>query len=130
MKIEVKTKNVKKKKRIRTFIDRKIHAVLDRMDSRIKNVSVRLDDQSKTSSEFIGDCRIDVDLFNRRRVHVAAKGESVFECIMNAIRKVEQAVKHELDRSRSAANVRHQQNKRSFVEYVEEVSAADFATTE
>ena len=131
MKIEIYAKNVKNKKQVQGFIGHKVHTALDRLDSRIKQVSCRINDKSKNQSEFIGDCRIDVDLFPRRSVHVAAKGDSVFECIVNAIRKMEQAVKHELDRGRSSSNIRHQQNKRNFVDFVEKLTLRDeLAATE
>ncbi|MFK7767886.1 MAG: HPF/RaiA family ribosome-associated protein [Mariniblastus sp.] len=130
MKIEVKTKNVENKQRTQRFVENTVHSALERLASRIKQVSVRLDDDSKGNSEFIGSCRIDVSLFPRRRVHVAATGETIHECVVNAIRKMEQAVKHEIDRSRSASNVRHQQNKRRFVEYVEELSEVEFESAD
>jgi len=116
MKIEIKTKNVKSEKMVREFIERKVHFALDRIEDRIKRVTVRLEDQTKNSALFDGCCRIEVDLIPRGHVHVSAKGESKFDCVLKAIRKMEHAVKHSIDRHRTAANIRHQKSKRSAIE--------------
>lgn len=116
MKIEIKTKNVKNEKPVLEFIAKKIHTALDRVDGRVNQVTVRLEDETKDSNRFDGNCRIEVELHPRGHVHVSATSETAYDCISQAIRKMEHAVKHLLDRHRQSSKARHQQGKREFIE--------------
>ncbi len=112
MKIEIKTKNVKSEIMVREYIERKVHFALDRINDRINRVTIRLEDETKDSALFDGSCRIEIELQPRGHVHVSAVGESTFDCVLKAIRKMEHAVKHDIDRHRTAAKIRHQKSKR------------------
>lgn len=125
MKIEILTKNIKNQEMVREYIQRKVHFAMDRIGERIKSVFVRIEDQTKASPAFDGVCRIEVDLLPRGHVHVSATGESVFDCVLQAIRKMEHAVKHDIDRHRRSSKIRHQNTKREFVESLEERFDAD-----
>lgn len=116
MKIEILAKNVKNEEMVRSFIQRKVDFALDRVETRIKNVVVRIEDETKTSPAFDGICKIEVDMLPRGHVHVSATGESVFDCVLQAIRKMEHAVKHDIDRRRRSSKIRHSNSKREFVE--------------
>lgn len=120
MKIEVKTKNVINDGPVREFIDRKVKIALERIESHVRSVTVRLEDEKgKNKSIFDGLCRIEVDLEPKGDVHVSAHGESAFDCVQQAIRKMEHAVKHDLDRHRKSSKIRHQQTKRKMNESLE-----------
>lgn len=116
MKIEIITKNVKDEPMVRGYIERKVHFALDRLDARIDSVTVRLEDETRNSSLFDGACRIEVELNPRGHVHVSSNGESVFDCVLKAVRKMEHAVKHDIDRHRTSAKIRHQKAKRNQVD--------------
>ena len=116
MKIEIKTKNVKNDGAVREFAKRKLHSALDRIEERIEDVTLRLEDETKDSSLFDGNCRIEVDLRPRGHIHVSAKSDSAFDCVIQAIRKMEHAVKHDIDRHRRAKRIRHQKSKRTFLD--------------
>ncbi|MFK7769001.1 MAG: hypothetical protein AB8B55_17395 [Mariniblastus sp.] len=117
MKIEIKTKSIKNDKMVREFTQRKVHFALDRIDARVASVVVRLEDEkAKTDLVFEGSCKIAVELHPRGHIHVSAKGESAFDCVLQAIRKMEHAVKHDIDRHRRSSRVRHQQAKRPVLE--------------
>lgn len=120
MKIEIVTKNIKNEPMVREYIQRKVHFALDRIEARVRNVVVRIEDETRASPAFDGVCRIEVDLVPRGHVHVSANGESVFDCVLQAIRKMEHAVKHDIDRHRKSSKIRHQNAKRTFVESLEE----------
>lgn len=113
MKIEIITKNVKNELMVREYIQRKVHFAIDRVDSRVDHVTVRIEDETKNSAAFDGLCRIEIDLHPRGHLHVSSKGETVFDCALQAIRKMENAVKHEIDRGRQSSNIRHQGGKRN-----------------
>ena len=125
MKIEIKTKNVKNESMVREYVERKVHFALDRIDARVEKVTVRLEDETKDSNKFDGSCRIEVEIHPRGHIHVSSIGESTYDCVLQAVRKMEHAVKHELDRSRTSARIRHQQAKRTFND-----SLSDFARAE
>lgn len=113
MKIEIITKNIKNDSMVREYIESKVHFALGRIDARVSSITVRLEDQkSKTDSMFDGRCRIEVELDPRGHIHVSSRGESTFDCVLQAIRKMEHAVKHDIDRHRTSSRVRHQQAKR------------------
>lgn len=116
MKIEIRTKNVHNEPMVREYIERKVHFALDRIDARVDKVTIRLEDQTKDSKKFDGVCRIEVEVHPRGHVHVSSTGESTYDCVLQAIRKMEHAVKHDIDRHRRSAKIRHQQAKRSFRE--------------
>jgi ribosome-associated translation inhibitor RaiA len=124
MKIEIKTKNVKNDAMVRSFIQRKVHFALDRIDARVESVTVRLEDEkAKTDAVFDGDCRIDVEITPKGHIHVSANGESTFDCVLQAVRKMEHAVKHNIDRHRRSSRVRHQQAKRAVNESLQMIDA-------
>lgn len=112
MKIEIVTKHLSNDAAIRTFIERKIHFALDRINARVRQVTVRLEDESSSSDAFGGSCRIDAALSPMGQVHVSARGGTPFDSVLQAARKMEHAIKHDIDRHRRSARVRHQQAKR------------------
>lgn len=116
MKVEIKTKNIENESMVREFVDRKVHFALDRIAARIDTVVVRLEDETKESPMFDGICRIEVNLVPSGHVHVSANGDSVFDCALVAIRKMEHAVKHDIDRHRTSARVRHEKSKRDILD--------------
>ncbi len=114
MKIEIKTKHIKNDSMARKFIQRKVHFALDRIDARVDAVTVRLEDEkAKTNAVFDGVCRIEVDLQPRGHIYVSSHGESAFDCVLQAVKKMEHAVKHDIDRHRRSSRIRHQQIKRA-----------------
>ncbi len=119
MKIEILTSNIKNENMVREFIDRKVSFALNRIGARIGSVTVRLEDETRDSAAFDGLCRIDVKLQPRGYVHVSSRGESASDCILQAVRKMENAVKHELDRHLISAATRHQKTKRAILETLE-----------
>ena len=108
--IDIKTKNLNDKSKVTRFIESKTHSALDRIEERIAKVTIRLEDETKDSNRFDGVCRIEVDVHPRGHIHVSSSGESFYDCILQATRKMEYAVKHEIDRSRKSAKIRHQQS--------------------
>lgn len=130
MRIEIKTKNVKQKNRVQNFVAHKIQSATNRLSSRIKTIRVRLEDNSKSQSEFVGQCRIEVQLNPKGRVHVAARGDSIYECIVNAVRKMEHTVKSDIDRHRSSARIRHKQNRWATVEHYQDAMDGEPAIAE
>lgn len=116
MKIEIITKHVTNEPMVRQYIERKVHFAMDRIDSRVDKVIVRLEDETKDSNKFDGVCRIEVEVHPRGHIHVSATGESTYDCILQAVRTMEHAVKHDIDRYRRSAKIRHQQTKRTFRE--------------
>ena len=116
MKLEIATKNVVRESMVREYIHRKVQFALDRFEDHVREVVVRLEDETKDSPMFRGLCSIEVRLEPRGQVHVSARGESSYDCVLNAIRKMEQAVKHDIDRHRRGARIRHEGAKRDFVE--------------
>ena len=116
MKIEIKTKHVNNEPMVREYIERKVHFALDRIDARVDKVTVRLEDETRDSNKFDGMCRIEVEVHPRGHIHISSTGESTYDCILQAVRKMEHAVKHDIDRNRRSARIRHQQTKRSFRE--------------
>jgi len=120
VKIEIITKNVKGESSVRQFVERKVHFALDRIDARVDQVVVRLEDETKDSKLFDGTCKIEVDIRPRGHIHVSAHGESTYDCVLQAVRKMEHAVKHDIDRHRRSSKIRHQQVKRSVLESLDE----------
>lgn len=120
MKIEIVTKNVKDESVVREYIQRKVHGALDRLDDRIRSVTVRLQDETRDSNAFDGLCTIEVELSPKGHIHVSSHGESAFDSVQQATQKMENAVKHDLDRHRNSANVRHRNNKREILESMSE----------
>ncbi|MEM7452871.1 MAG: HPF/RaiA family ribosome-associated protein [Planctomycetota bacterium] len=108
MKIDIRTRNIENENMAREYIERKVHFALDRIDARIQKVTVRLDDETKDSSRFDGLCRIEIDVHPRGQLFVSSRGDSIYDCVLQAVRKMEHAVKHDLDRHRSSSRIRHQ----------------------
>ena len=108
MKVEIRTRNVDNENMAREYIERKVHFALDRIDARINSVTVRLEDETKDSGRFDGHCRIEIEVSPRGRLHVSARGDSIYDCVLQAVRKMENAVKHEIDRNRTSSSIRHQ----------------------
>ena len=115
MKIEIVTRNINNEPMVREYIQRKVHFAVDRINTRISHITVRLEDETRNSPAFDGLCQIDVVLEPRGHIHVSAHGESAFDCILQATRKMETAIKHDIDRNRRSAKIRHQKSKRSFI---------------
>jgi ribosome-associated translation inhibitor RaiA len=91
LKIEIVTKNVENDSMVREYIQQKVHFAMGRIGSRVKCVTVRLEDETKDSGSFDGNCRIEIDMKPRGHIHVSSKGESAFDCVLQAIRKMEHA---------------------------------------
>ena len=125
MNIEIVTKNLKNEKQVHEFIEQKVHSALDRIDARVSHVTVRLEDQTRNSDAFDGACRIDLTLNPSRHVHVSAHGDSAFDSVLQATRKMEHAAKHDIDRHRRAPRIRHQQTKQKFYSSLSEQSEVD-----
>ena len=109
MKIEVVTKNVDNETALREFIHRKVHFALDRHDARVGRVVVRLEDETPGRAVFDGLCQIDLSVLPHGDLHVSARSDSPEDCILQATRKMEHALKHDLDRHRQSARARHMQ---------------------
>ena len=116
MKIEIVNKHVSNEPMVREYILRKIQFATDRLASRISHVTVRLEDETRGSAAFDGRCQIEVTMIPRGHVHVSANGESVYDCVLQAIRKMEHAVKNDIDRNRRSSKIRHQRAKRAFID--------------
>ena len=125
LKIEIVTKNVENDSMVREYIQQKVHFAMGRIGSRVKCVTVRLEDETKDSGSFDGNCRIEIDMKPRGHIHVSSKGESAFDCVLQAIRKMEHAVKHDIDRNRRSSSIRHQNAKRDFIESLPSEPAAN-----
>ncbi len=130
MKIEIKTKNVKNEPMVRGYIEKKVHFALDRTDARIDKVKVRLEDETKDSKRFDGSCRIEVEMRPRGHVHVSSSGDSAYDCVLQAVRKMEHAVKHDIDRHLRSAKIRHQKSKRTFIRSLPKLPIEQQATSE
>ena len=120
MKIEIKTKHVSNEQMVREYIVQKVEFALNRIGARVDKVTVRLEDETKDSKKFDGSCRIEVEVHPRGHIHVSSTGESTYDCVLQAVRKMEHAVKHEIDRTRTSARIRHQHTKRQFIESLPE----------
>lgn len=116
MKIEIITKHIKNEAMVREYIERKVHFALDRIDARIERVTVRLEDETRDSKRFDGSCQIDIDMHPRGHIRISSNGESIYDSVLQGVRKMEKAVKHEIDRNRNSSRIRHRQAKRSFVD--------------
>ena len=112
MKIEIITRNIDDDSLVRGFIQRKVKFALDRMDERVNHVVVTLDDESGNSSAFKGLCQIDAYLKPKGQIHVSADGQSAFDSILQATRKMENAVKRDIQRSRQSARSGREKSKR------------------
>lgn len=111
MRIEIVTRNVENEATVREYVQRKVHFALDRISARVKQVTVRLEDETRNSPAFDGLCRIDVVMHPRGHVHVSSDGDSVFDCVLRGVRKMEHAIKHDIDRNRRSSRIRHQQKR-------------------
>ena len=111
MNLEVVTKNIIGEEAVRSYIASKVETAFDRFEHRIDSLTVRLSDETAGSSSFNGLCKIEALLIPRQHLHVDANGQSPFECLGSAIEKMVAALKHDFDRARSSANVRHEQNR-------------------
>ena len=114
MKIETVVKNVKNDSAIREFIERKVHYALDRINARVKQVTIRLEVAAGHSNAFDGRCHIDVAMLPTGHIHVSASGGTTFDSVLQATQKMEHAIKHDIDRHRRSARVRHQKSKQRF----------------
>lgn len=120
MKIETVIKNVKNDSAIREFIERKVHYALDRVNARVRQVTVRLEDAAVHSNAFDGRCHIDISMFPTGHIHVSASGGTTFDSVLQATQKMEHAIKHDIDRHRRSARVRHQKSKQKFYSDLEQ----------
>ena len=114
MKIEIVTKNVEDDHMVREFIQRKVEFALDRIVNHIKHIVVRLEDETKNSESFDGICQIDATLQPKGEIHVSAHGDSPFDSVLQATRKLQNAIKHDIDRHRRSSRIRHQNTKQDF----------------
>lgn len=128
MKIEIKTKHVNNESMVREYIEKKVHFALDRVDARVDKVTIRLEDETKDSGRFDGLCRIEVEVHPRGHIHVSSTGESTYDCVLQAVRKMEHAVKHDIDRHRRSAKIRHQKAKRTFMDGLPDLPVEETAT--
>ena len=125
MKIEIVTKNVKNETMVREFIEQKVGFAVDRISARIERVTVRLEDETKNSEAFDGVCQIDTVIAPSGHIHVSAHGDSAFDCVLQATRKMEHAIKHDIDRHRRSSQVRHQHTKQEFYSSLAEDSEVE-----
>ena len=130
MKIEIVTKNVSNELMVREYIEKKVHFALDRIDARVDKVTVRLEDETKDSKRFDGACRIEVEISPRGHIHVASTGESTYDCVLQAVRKMEHAVKHDIDRHRRSSKIRHQKAKRTFLDSLPDTQMEEHTVNE
>jgi hypothetical protein len=114
MKIEIITKNLGNDQMVREFIERKVHFALDRINARVGHVVVKLEDASGSSGAFDGICQIDAWMQPSGQIHVSAPGDSAFDAVLQATRKIQQAVKQDIDRNRRSSQIRHQGSKRDY----------------
>ena len=128
MRTEIVTKNVDNEAVVREFIQRKLGFALDRINARIDSVVVRLADESRNSDTFDGLCQIDAMLNPVGKIHVSAKGVSAYDSVLQAIKKIENAIKHDIDRHRRSSRVRHEKTKRNFISTLATDDAASTAT--
>ena len=115
MKIEIVTKNVENDAMVREFTQRKVHFALDRLGDRVKKVVVNLADERGGSRAFDRHCQIDAYLEPNGQFHVSANGDSPFDSVLQATRKIENAIKHDIDRNRRSSRIRHDKSKRKFL---------------
>jgi ribosome-associated translation inhibitor RaiA len=120
MKVEIQTKCMKNEFMVREFIQRKVSFALERLADSVRKVSVLLEDETCDSPAFDGYCRIEVYLQRGGQIYVSASGESASDCVLQAIRKMEQAVKRERERKHSMTRTRHQNTKRFLFGSLEE----------
>lgn len=120
MNIEIVTKHVDNETAIKGYIQDKVHSAIDRINARIDQVTVRLEDESANSDAFDGLCQIDVSLNPTGHIHVSAHGESPHDTVLQATRKMEHAIKHDIDRHRRSSRVRHQKSKQEFYASLEQ----------
>lgn len=109
MNIEIETKNINNDKMVREFIYLKVHFALDRIESRVGKVTVRLEDEKiKHSNAFEGVCEINANLKAQGHVCVTAAGESPFDSVLQAIQRMEQVIEDDADRHRTTPLMRFQ----------------------
>ncbi|MEM7454381.1 MAG: HPF/RaiA family ribosome-associated protein [Planctomycetota bacterium] len=119
MRIDIVTRNIRREKPIRGFIQQKVEFALEKVNSNIEQVDVRLEDRTKKSNAFDGRCTIDVALKPGGTVHVSARAESAFECVVLAVRKMDQAIRNDLDRARNTSRGRQKKAQRAFLSELE-----------
>lgn len=111
MKIEVVTKHVENETVLREFIYRKVRFALERLDARVGRVVVRLEDETPGRAVFDGLCQIDLAVIPHGDLHVSARSDSAEDCVLQATRKMEHALKHDVERHRQSARARHLQGR-------------------
>ena len=122
VRIDIVTRNIRREKPIRGFIQQKLGFALEKVNSNIEQVNVRLEDQTRKSNAFDGRCTIDATLSPGGTIHVSAKAESAFECVVIAVRKLEQAIRNDLDRARKTSRGRQKKAQQAFLS---ELAASD-----
>ena len=108
MRIDVTTKNIDDTKAVHEFVNRKVSNSVKRFTSEVGSVTVRVEDETRASGRFDGICTIDAALIPRGQLHVSAHGDGWHECIQLAVRKLENALRHDRNRKRNASNIRHE----------------------
>lgn len=119
MKLEMVTKDVVRETMVREFIHRKIQFAFERFDDQVREVVVRLRDETKNAPVFRGLCSIEVGLEPDVRVQVSARGESSYDCVLNALRKMEQALMQNVDCRWRRSRDRRKDAKQEFAEVAE-----------
>ena len=108
MRIDVKTKNVHDTNTIHDFVNQKLSNSIKRFASEVASIAVRVEDETRTSGRFDGICSMDATLTPGGTLHVSAHGDSWHDCILQAVRKLENALRHDRNRKRNANNIRHE----------------------
>ena len=109
MKIEIVTNNSDSDSLVREYTQRTLTFALGQFGTRISRVVARLQRPSAELTAFDSLCSIEVELVPNGHLHVSADGESAFDSVLQAVHKMEQAVKQEIDRSQQSSRMRHQQ---------------------
>ncbi len=127
MNIEIVAKNIKNEAKVRDFIEEKVQLAVERIHARVGRIIVKLEDESKNSEAFAGKCQIDASILPTGTIHVSATSDTAFDTVLQATRKMEHAIKQDIDRHRRAARIRHQQSKQKFFS---SLSDEEFAESE
>ena len=133
MNIEILLKRVENESSVKQFVHEKVENALSEIDARIDRVVVKLEDESRGSEAFDGLCRIDAWLHPTGHVHISANGDSAFDSVLQAVRKLEHTIKEKVVRERRSSRIRHEGVKREFISSLsaeEEAALKDKQTPE
>ena len=93
MKIEIVTKNIENEAMVREFIHQKTQFAVERVGIHLARVRVRVEDETDSSESFEGLCQIDASLNPNGDIHVSADGESAVDSVLQAIQKMQKAIR-------------------------------------